>query len=72
MVIEDFPRAKLAELALFTGIHKSRWSRYFNRKQNLSEKTLKKIAVAFGVEPEIMLSAIQKRRQRKLVKGKAL
>lgn len=63
MHINDFATAKLDDLVQLTGIHRSTWSRYFNRRQGISEQTLTKIANKFGVEPEIMLSAIQDRRE---------
>lgn len=63
MHINDFAKAKLDELALFTGIHKTHWSRYLNSRVGISEATLNRIAAKFGVEPDEMLSAIQFRRK---------
>jgi transcriptional regulator with XRE-family HTH domain len=63
MHINDFANAKLDDLALFTGIHKTSWSRYLNSRTGIAEATLNRIANKFGVEPDVMLSAIQSRRK---------
>lgn len=63
MDINEFGNAKLDDLAELTGIHRTAWSRYFNCRQGISEKVLNRIAGKFGVDPEVMLSAIQDRRK---------
>ena len=63
MDINDFASAKLEELVQLTGIHRTTWSRYFNCRQGISERTLNRIAEKFGVESEVMLSVIQDRRK---------
>jgi len=63
MTVEEFCSETLASLALSTGIHKSRWSRYLNRRVDLTEKTLNAAAAKLCMSPEILLQAMNKRRE---------
>lgn len=65
MTPEEFQMAKLDELALITGVAKSRWSQYFNSKMTLSERTLNRAAVALEMTPSQLLDAINRRRNKR-------
>lgn len=60
---EEFLKAKLIELEKLTGIHESRWSRYFNQKLSINERTLYAAAEGLEMEPEELLSALIKKRR---------
>lgn len=69
MTVEEFCSVTLDSLALVTGVHKSRWSRYLNRRVDLTEKTLNAAAVKLCMTPETLLKAMNKRRELRGVKA---
>lgn len=69
MTVEEFCSATLDSLAFVTGVHKSRWSRYLNRRVDLTEKTLNTAADKLNMTPETLLKAMNKRRELRGVKA---
>lgn len=62
MKIEDFHTASLEQIAIATGIDRTRWCRYISGKRAMMSTTLDVAAKRLDVSPEVLLAAIRKRR----------
>jgi transcriptional regulator with XRE-family HTH domain len=70
MTIVEFKVLSLDELASITGLDKTRWSKYFNG-QLMTEAVLNSLAKSLGMEPHVLLLAInQKRLHRNAINAK--
>jgi hypothetical protein len=70
MPIKEFKEISLDDLAAKTGLDKTRWSKYFNG-QLMTEAVLNQSAQALGMQPHILLFAInQKRLHRSAISAK--
>lgn len=70
MSIKKFKEISLDDLAVKTGLDKTRWSKYFNG-QLMTEAVLNHSAEALGMQPHILLREInQKRLQRNAINAK--
>ena len=61
MPIKEFKEISLDDLAARTGLDKTRWSKYFNG-QLMTEAVLNQSAEALGMQPHILLFAINQKR----------
>ena len=61
MPIKEFKEISLNDLAARTGLDKTRWSKYFNG-QLMTEAVLNQSAEALGMQPHILLFAINQKR----------
>lgn len=43
MKIDDFLKLSYEDLERLTGVHRTAWSHYFNKKRGISERTLAKV-----------------------------
>ena len=70
MTVKEFKETSLDDLAVRTGLDKTRWSKYFNG-QLMTESVLNQSAEALGIRPHVLLFAInQKRLQRNAINAK--
>lgn len=69
MQIQSFLTATLDELALVSGLDKTRWSKYFGGKR-ISEKTLEKLSDTLEMPMADLYLAISLRRQRAEKRGR--
>ncbi|OIP78247.1 MAG: hypothetical protein AUK48_02115 [Oscillatoriales cyanobacterium CG2_30_44_21] len=61
MTIKEFKDLSLDDLATLTALDKTRWCKYFNG-QLMTESVLNSLAQSLGMEPHILLLAINQRR----------
>jgi hypothetical protein len=70
MTIKEFKDLSLDDLARLTALDKTRWCKYFNG-QLMTESVLNSLAQSLGMEPHILLLAInQKRLHRNAINAK--
>jgi transcriptional regulator with XRE-family HTH domain len=69
---QEFHVATLRELQEQTGIHASRWSRYFNSRIAMTESTLARAARSLGMSQLDLFEAVNERRRitRKLLESR--
>jgi hypothetical protein len=63
MLLEEFMTLTGKEISAITASDKSVWSRYFNGKQHIGERTLVRHAKALGMLPDVLLQGIRLRRE---------
>lgn len=68
MLVEEFIKLTAKEVAEITESDKAVWSRYFNGKQGISERTLVRHGAALGMTSVALLEGIQLRREAKISK----
>jgi hypothetical protein len=61
MTIKEFKSLSLDELAQLTALDKTRWCKYFNG-QLMTESVLNSLAHSLGMQPHILLLAINQKR----------
>ncbi len=61
MTVKDFKELSLDELSRLSGLDKTRWSKYFNG-QLMTESVLNQCAQSLGMQPHILLWAINTKR----------
>ena len=70
MQIDDFLVLTYDELEALTGIHRTAWSRYFNRRCTISEPNLIKISNSLNMPIGHLWIALEEKRKRTLSKKK--
>lgn len=63
MTIETFIQMSIAEISRKTEIASAQWSRYFNKKSTLNEKTLEHAGDKLGMTSDEVLKAVNIRRK---------
>ena len=62
MNLDTFVQVSSTELSRLTKIDLARWSRYFNKKATLNEKTLERIGNSLDMTPDAVLRGVNIRR----------
>jgi hypothetical protein len=65
MQLEEFLKLTAQEISAITESDKAVWSRYFNGRQGVAERTLVRYGAALGMSPALLLEGIQLRREAK-------
>jgi hypothetical protein len=65
MQLEEFMKLTAQEIASITESDKAVWSRYFNGRQGIAERTLVRYSTALGMTSLALLEGIQLRREAK-------